>query len=104
MIAKEYTYTINEYFRHKFKNKEVTFINKESSKPCEVKFGDRREYRVEIWMVNFVTSKKEQVYTVQEVVTYENKTMKKIQEEAIIRSLWILTLNNINEIDKYGVQ
>lgn len=104
MIAKDYTYTINEYFRNKFKNKEVTFINKESSKACEVKFGDRRYYRIEIWMVNFVTNEKKIVYTIQDVVTYEDKKMKKIQEEAIIRNLWILTLNNINEIDQYGIQ
>jgi hypothetical protein len=104
MIAKEYTYIINEYFRSKYKNKEITFINKESTEPCEIKFGDRRMYKIEIWAVNFVTNKKNIVFTIQEPVLYEDNKIKKALADELLKHLWILTLNNMQEIDKYGIQ
>lgn len=103
MIAKEYTNIINEYFRKKFNKGDITFINKESTVPSDIKFGDRRLYKIEIWMVNFVTNKKELVFTVCDTVMYKDKELKKSCQYALLTSLWLLTLNNMNEVDKYGV-
>lgn len=103
MIAKEYTNIINDYFRSKFDKPGITFINKESSKPSEIKFGDRKIYTIEIWMVNFVTNVKERVFTVCEDVLYSNKEMKKICQYHLLKELWVLTMNHLDEIDKYGV-
>lgn len=103
MIAKEYTNIINAYFRSKFNKSAITFINKESSKPSDIKFGDRKIYTIEIWMVNFVTNEKEKVFTVCEDVLYSNKEMKEFFQYQLLKELWVLTMNHIDEIDKYGV-
>lgn len=104
MIAKEYTYYINEWFQHTYKNKNITFVNKESSEPAKVNFGDRRIYKIEIWMVNFVTDTKEKVFGIQDIVQYEDGKMKPIFVKELLKRLYVLTFNNLNELQKYGVQ
>ena len=101
MIAKEYTKYINAYFKNLCDNG-VFFINKESSEPLKLNFGDRRLYTVEIWAVNGAT--KEKVFTIKDSVLYEDGKMKEVCKDALIERLWVLTLKNLQEINKYGIK
>lgn len=103
MIAKEYTYYINEWFHSKFNRQGITFVNKESIEKAPINFGDRRVYKIEIWVVNFVLNKKEKIYTVCDTVLYENKKIKPTCAAELLKSLYILTFNNLDKLEKYGI-
>ena len=101
MIAKEYIEYINAYFKDNFK-KDVFFINKESAKPTDTHFGDRRLYRIEIWAINEF-KEKSLVFVEESYVKYEDGKLNKTEEKELLKGLWILTLNNIERINKYGI-
>ena len=102
MIAKEYTDCINAYFRENYKRR-IGFINKETVKQSTVHFGDRKAYRIEIWAVNYDSGEKSLVFVEQEVVKYEDGKISEADKKDLIKGLWILTLNNLDRINKYGV-
>ena len=102
MIAKEYTDCINAYFKENYKRR-VGFINKETTKQSTVHFGDRKVYRIEIWAVNYDSGEKSLVFVEEEVVKYEDGKINEVDKKDLIKGLWILTLNNLDRINKYGI-
>lgn len=104
MIAKSYIDVINAFFQDSYNKPEVKFILREYTEKSNIKFGDTRNYVIEVWAVNTDKNIKDLIYKTALVSRYEDGKLTKKSETELMHYLWIVTLNNLDRIHRYGAK